>query len=67
MTNQDLKNRWITIRADTYNKSCLDFLSRYYDKSKSDVIRGLLHQEYKRVLITIDEEPTPCHLSHQND
>ena len=51
MTNE-LKNTWITIRANPRNKQHLQALSLYYEKSKSEILRQLITNAYQEVYNT---------------
>lgn len=41
-----IKNLWITIRADPYNKKCLVDLSEHYNLTQSEVLRQLITQAH---------------------
>ena len=49
MTNQ-LKNKWITIRANPQNKQHLQALSLYYGKPQSEILRELIYNDYQKIV-----------------
>lgn len=50
-----IKNLWITIRANPYNKKCLVDLSEHYNKSQSEVVRQLITKAHYKAF-EVNEE-----------